>query len=147
MSVTPPHTRPADQLASPSRNSRRRIGILSIDRDSSRTSQGNGFLSFTPPSFPISVNMKPRGLKQKEADSTHAEINESRKLAVQACIVRVMKARKTMQHAQLISEVVTQLKDRFKVQIPLIKKSIDVLIEKEYLERDEKERGKYMYVA
>ena len=37
------------------------IGILSMDRVSSRTSQGNGFRSLMPPSLPIRVNMNPRG--------------------------------------------------------------------------------------
>ena len=36
-----------------SRISCRRIGILSICRDSSRTSHGKGLRSFTPPSFPM----------------------------------------------------------------------------------------------
>ncbi len=39
----------------------RRMGILSICRVNSRTSQGNGLRSFTPPSLPISVSMNPRG--------------------------------------------------------------------------------------
>lgn len=45
-----------------SRTSSSRIGILSMDRVNSRTSQGKGLRSFTSPSFPIRVNMKPRGL-------------------------------------------------------------------------------------
>lgn len=38
-----------------------RIGILSMERVSSRTSQGKGLRSFTPPSLPISASMNPRG--------------------------------------------------------------------------------------
>lgn len=38
-----------------------RMGILSMTRPSSRTSQGKGLRSFTPPSLPMSTIMKPRG--------------------------------------------------------------------------------------
>ena len=38
-----------------------RMGILSITREISRTSQGKGLRSFTPPSLPIRTIMNPRG--------------------------------------------------------------------------------------
>lgn len=46
-----------------------------------------------------------------------------------------MKSRKKMKHVVLVQETISQIKSRFTPKIGDIKKSIDQLIEKEYLER------------
>jgi len=70
-----------------------------------------------------------------------------RRHQMDAAVVRIMKARKTMKHAQLVGEVMQQLAPRFKARPPDIKKRIEALIEQEYLERDAKDRGVYNYLA
>lgn len=45
------------------------------------------------------------------------------------------RARKELAHNHLISEVVTVLTGRFKPDIPMVKKRIEDLIAREYLER------------
>lgn len=73
--------------------------------------------------------------------SYHANVPPSQK---QSAIVRIMKSRKKMKHVQLVQETISQIKSRFTPKIPDIKKSIDQLIEKEYLERIEGEELGYL---
>lgn len=55
-----------------------------------------------------------------------------------------MKSRKRMKHVVLVQETISQIKSRFAPKISDIKKSIDQLIEKEYLERLEGEELGYL---
>jgi cullin 1 len=68
---------------------------------------------------------------QVEKDSGEFEhaVDEDRRMLLQATIVRIMKARKTLKHAQLIQEVVQQVQSRFQPKIPDIKKAIDTLLD------------------
>lgn len=63
---------------------------------------------------------------------------------LQSAIVRIMKSRKKMKHVVLVQETISQIKNRFTPRIPDIKKSIDQLIEKEYLERLEDDELGYL---
>lgn len=75
------------------------------------------------------------------------DVNRSRQYETEAAIVRIMKARKSMQHANLIAEVTRQLSSRFKPDPAMIKPRIDALLEREYLERDADTRNVYNYLA
>ena len=55
-----------------------------------------------------------------------------------------MKSRKKMKHVQLVQETISQINSRFTPKIPDIKKCIDMLLEKEYLERLEGEELGYL---
>ncbi|KAG8678576.1 Cullin-3, partial [Ceratobasidium sp. 394] len=82
----------------------------------------------------------------EERRDTEEKVEEERKLQTEACIVRVMKDRKRMAHNDLISEVTKQLSTRFHPVPAAIKKRIEALIEKEYLERGEDKKS-YNYLA
>ncbi|CAK4609205.1 hypothetical protein AeMF1_020873 [Aphanomyces euteiches] len=73
-------------------------------------------------------------------------VEEDRSIAIEAAIVRIMKARKTLQHQQLISEVLSQLAF-FRPNPKLIKRRIEALIDREYLERDPDSTTTYRYLA
>jgi len=81
----------------------------------------------------------------EERKKTHAAVSKDRLYFIDAAVVRIMKARKTIDHRGLIGEVMAQLK--FPVTAADIKKRVESLIEREYMERVESDRSKYKYLA
>eukprot|EP00959_Pyramimonas_sp_CCMP1952_P022456 472598-Pyramimonas_sp.AAC.1 len=88
---------------------------------------------------------------QKESDpekqETRQRVEEDRKPQIEAAIVRIMKARRVLDHNNVISEVTKQLSPRFMPNPSIIKKRIESLIEREFLERDRSDRRLYRYLA
>ena len=97
----------------------------------------------------IKVKIAPIVLKEtkEQQEETKQKIDEERKWLLDATIVRIMKARKTLEHRDLVIEVTKQLQQRFMPSPDMIKKRIESLIEREYLERSQESRSKYNYVA
>ncbi|THH18864.1 hypothetical protein EUX98_g8886 [Antrodiella citrinella] len=81
-----------------------------------------------------------------ERKETKDRVDEERRYQSEACIVRIMKDRKHMTHNDLINEVTRQLANRFQPNPLDIKKRIENLIEREYLERCD-DRKSYNYMA
>ncbi|TRY73733.1 hypothetical protein TCAL_06696 [Tigriopus californicus] len=88
-----------------------------------------------------------QGESEPERSETKKKVDEDRKHEIEACIVRIMKSRKQLNHNQLVSEVVEQLNKRFQPSPVVIKKRIEGLIEREYLKRSETDRKTYVYLA
>lgn len=65
-------------------------------------------------------------------------------MVVDATCVRIMKSRKVETHTELMSSIIRQI-TMFNAQPQMIKKRIESLIEREYLERDKDQRNKYIY--
>lgn len=95
-------------------------------------------------------------------------MDEDRKLFLQAAIVRIMKARKVLKHNALIQEVGQQIiisyiqtyilytshqqvlslsKVSFTPNIAMIKKCVESLIDKQYIERTANSGDEYSYMA
>ncbi|KAJ1902069.1 ubiquitin ligase (cullin) of SCF [Kickxella alabastrina] len=84
--------------------------------------------------------------QKREITDTMRSINVDRMYTIQAAIVRIMKARKQLSHRQLVEDTISQIK-LFQAPVADIKKGIDTLIDKEYLERSEGSRDVYNYLA
>merc|ERR1719381_267872 len=93
------------------------------------------------PESVVSLNLKYTNKRTKfkiagtvQKETPHA-VEEDRKMYLQAAIVRIMKSRKLLKHNALIQEVLSQSKARFAPSISIIKKCIEMLIDKQYIER------------
>ncbi|KAI0055375.1 Cullin-domain-containing protein [Artomyces pyxidatus] len=95
----------------------------------------------------VNLNQPIKAEVKAESNDVLKTVDEDRKYVIQATIVRIMKARKTMKNQPLIQEVISQISQRFTPKIPDIKKAIDTLLEKEYIERVEGTRDNFAYVA
>jgi len=95
----------------------------------------------------VNLNLPIKAEVKAESTNVLKTVDEGRKYAIQATIVRIMKARKSMKNQALIQEVISQISQRFAPTIPDIKKAIDHLLETEYIERVDGTRDTFNYVA
>lgn len=84
---------------------------------------------------------------EPEKQETRQRVEEDRKPQIEAAIVRIMKSRRVLDHNNVVAEVTKQLQLRFLPNPVVIKKRIESLIEREFLERDKTDRKLYHYLA
>ncbi|CAN6279989.1 unnamed protein product [Urochloa humidicola] len=84
---------------------------------------------------------------EPEKQETRQRVEEDRKPQIEAAIVRIMKSRRVLDHNSIVAEVTKQLQARFLPNPVVIKKRIESLIEREFLERDKVDRKLYRYLA
>lgn len=80
-----------------------------------------------------------------EAAATHERVMQDRQHQIDAALVRTMKTRKTLTVQALIGELLAQV--RFATSHTDIKKRIESLIERDYLERDDEDINVLRYLA
>lgn len=91
----------------------------------------------------IKIPLPPMDEKKKVIE----DVDKDRRYAIDASIVRIMKSRKVLPHQQLVLECVEQLGRMFKPDFKVIKKRVEDLIAREYLERDKDNPNMFKYVA
>lgn len=100
---------------------------------------------FTNKLFRIKINQIQMKETNEEQKATEERVFQDRQYQIDAAIVRIMKMRKTLSHNLLISELYLQLK--FPVKPADLKKRIESLIDRDYMERDKDNPNQYNYVA
>ncbi|URD85931.1 Cullin protein neddylation domain [Musa troglodytarum] len=82
--------------------------------------------------------------EESEQQEIRQKVEEARKYQIDAAIIRVMKAQRVLNLNSLVTEVAKQLQPRVLPDPAVIKKRIESLIEREYLEDN---RNQYQYIA
>ncbi|GBG32209.1 Cullin-1 [Hondaea fermentalgiana] len=84
---------------------------------------------------------------KQERSTNLLKISEERRYAVEAAIVRILKTHKTLSYVELSVKVVEMLSPVFMPQPNTIRKRVDDLLERDYIEKDEADDSKLVYVA
>ncbi|KAH1209174.1 Cullin-1 [Glycine max] len=98
---------------------------------------------FTDKMRRIKIPLPPVDEKKKVIE----DVDKDRRYAIDASIVRIMKSRKVLSYQQLVMECVEQLGRMFKPDVKAIKKRIEDLISRDYLERDKDNANLFRYLA
>jgi len=100
---------------------------------------------FKAPLVRIKINTIQVRETRAEADATHERVLQDRQYQIDASLVRIMKTRKTLAVQTLIGELLAQV--RFAAKAADVKKRIESLIERDYLERDDEDITILRYLA
>lgn len=81
--------------------------------------------AFTDPKVRVKINQIQMKETKEENKATHDRVAQDRRFETQAAIVRIMKSRKQMGHAELVAEVIAMTSKRGSVEPAEIKKEIE----------------------
>ncbi|XP_020936644.1 cullin-4B-like [Sus scrofa] len=95
--------------------------------------------------FKIKINQIQMKETVEEQTVTTERVFQDRQYQIDAAIVRIMKIRKTLSHNVLLAELYNQLK--FTLKPSDLKKRIESLIDRDYMERDKANPNQYKYIA
>ena len=104
-------------------------------------------INFSSKKTKIKLPMTTLSSENPDPENMKKSIDDDRSLYLQAIIVRIMKAQKRLIHNLLVSQAIELSKSRFYPSVSLIKKCIDILLDKSYIERDSNNRDEYIYLV
>jgi hypothetical protein len=108
----------------------------------------NDFVSRAKKLKLVKIASSGTNLSEKEnKDVVNVVVDKDRAFIIEACCVRIMKARKQLTHQALMAQVSEHLMSKFIPDVKMIKQRIDALIEREYIERDPNDANVYVYLA
>lgn len=93
----------------------------------------------------IKVNSVQKKETAEEIQNTQEKVLQERQYLIDAAVVRIIKAKKTIGHTELINEVFTTLK--LPISVSDTKKRIESLIGRDFLARDKNNTQLYHYIA
>ena len=88
-----------------------------------------------------------RAVSGGEPAAVSADVAAQRRNAIDACVVRVMKSRRTLPFHALQAAVVEQLAKDFPAQPRMIKARVEELVEREFLTRADDDPTRFVYLA
>lgn len=91
------------------------------------------------------LQIVPKEVVQEESTATSERVFSERQYVVDAAIVRFMKSRRKVSHSELVAELPTMLK--FPVAVPDLKKRLETLIDRDFIQRSPQDNTIYEYRA
>ena len=85
--------------------------------------------------------------KETETTKVEGKVEDDRRYAIEAAIIKVMKTHKEIDFQSLISNTAMLLRGKFQPDPATIKKRLEQLIERDFIERDEHDKRIFKYIA
>ncbi|XP_058083811.1 cullin-1-like [Magnolia sinica] len=98
---------------------------------------------FTDKKRKIKVPLPPMDEKKKAMEI----VQNDRQCTIDAAIVRIMKSRKALSFQQLVTECMKQIDHMFRPDFKLVKRRIEALIHRDYLEREQDNPNAIRYIS
>lgn len=85
--------------------------------------------------------------KKSEQTAVQGKVEDDRRYAIEAIVIKVMKSRRKIEYLNLVVEATKMLQSRFNPDPNQLKQRIESLMERGYMERDTDDKRILKYVA
>jgi len=98
---------------------------------------------------PRKIQFPPGSARQQEVESKqdHELVMKQREFEIDAAMVRVLKTRKTSDWNSIQIEVIKLLQNRFNPEAKMLKKRLESLIDRKFMERDQNDPKIIVYIS